>query len=125
MFKSERLFFFFTVKIFPLYIVDAKSVKRLRYKGNYYLIEADLDGQTVYVDGLDDDECLLELLFETYNHTLSFEIATLRELFPRQGIENIFSLRQDIANEYQLDIEQTEDNVRALIFLVNDMPELS
>lgn len=88
-------------------------------------LNEDLDGQTVYVDGLDDDECLLELLFETYNHTLSFEIATLRELFPRQGIENIFSLRQDIANEYQLDIEQTEDNVRALIFLVNDMPELS
>tara|TARA_R110002072_G_scaffold172728_4_gene327041 strand:+ start:10368 stop:10862 length:495 start_codon:yes stop_codon:yes gene_type:complete len=87
-------------------------------------LNEDLDGQTVYIDGLDEDENLLELLFDTYQHSLGFEIASLRELFPKQGIENILSLRNDIANEYQLDIEQIEDKVRALIFLVNDMPDL-
>ena len=87
-------------------------------------LNEDLDGQTVYVDGLDEDDSLIELLFDTYQQSIGFEIATLRELFPKQDIENILTLRNEIANEYQLDIELIEDKVRALIFLVNDMPNL-
>lgn len=87
-------------------------------------LNEDLDGQTVYVDGLDEDENLIELLFDTYQSSIGFEIATLKDLFPKQNIESILSLRNEISNEYQLDIEQIEDKVRALIFLVNDMPDL-
>ena len=87
-------------------------------------LNEDLDGQTVYVDGLDNDESYIELLFDTYQSSIGFEIATLKDLFPRQNIENILSLRNEIAHEYQLDIELIEDKVRSLIFMVNDMPEL-
>lgn len=87
-------------------------------------LNEDLDGQTVFVDGLDDDENLLELLFDTYQSDIGFEIATLRELFQKTDIEIVLTLRNEIANEYQLDIESIEDKVRALIFLVNDTPEL-
>tara|TARA_B100001063_G_C16712378_1_gene528725 strand:+ start:496 stop:981 length:486 start_codon:yes stop_codon:yes gene_type:complete len=87
-------------------------------------LNEDLDGQTVYVDGLDNDESYIELLFDTYQSSIGFEIATLKDLFPRQNIENILSLRNEIAHEYQLDIDLIEDKVRSLIFMVNDMPEL-
>lgn len=87
-------------------------------------LNEDLDGQTVYVDGLDNDESHIELLFDTYQSSIGFELATLKDLFPKENIENILSLRNEVAHEYQLDIEQIEDKVRSLIFLVNDMPEL-
>ena len=87
-------------------------------------LNEDLDGQTVYIDGLDEDEHHLEKLFDTYQQSIGFEIATVNELFPRHDIENILSIRNDIAREYQLDPESIEDKVRAFIFLVNDMPEI-
>ena len=87
-------------------------------------LNEDLDGQTVYVDGLDEDENLIELLFDTYESSIGFELATLRELFPKHDLENILTLRNETAHEYQLDIELIEDKVRALIFLVNDQPDL-
>lgn len=87
-------------------------------------LNEDLDGQTVYVDGLDNDESYIELLFDTYQSSIGFEIATLKDLFPRQNIENILNLRNEIAHKYQLDIELIEDKVRSLIFMVNDMSEL-
>tara|TARA_R110001592_G_scaffold171325_1_gene409614 strand:+ start:14777 stop:15262 length:486 start_codon:yes stop_codon:yes gene_type:complete len=87
-------------------------------------LNEDLDGQTVYIDGLDEDESLLDKLFDTYEQSLGFEIATVNELFPRHNIENILSIRSEIAREYQLDPESIEDRVRAFIFTVNDMPEL-
>jgi hypothetical protein len=88
-------------------------------------LNEDLDGKTVYVDGLDDDELLLEKLFDTYEQSIGFEIATVSELFPKHNIEHILALRNEIAREYQLELESIEDKVRACIFLVNDMPELS
>ncbi len=87
-------------------------------------LNEDLDGQTVYLDGLDEDEVLLEKLFETYQQSLGFEIATVNELFQKHDIETIIAIRNEIAQEYQLDIELIEDKVRALIFMVNDIPEL-
>tara|TARA_R110001592_G_scaffold52649_8_gene161285 strand:- start:15722 stop:16207 length:486 start_codon:yes stop_codon:yes gene_type:complete len=88
-------------------------------------LNEDLDGQTVYVDGLDEDERLLEKLFDTYQQSLGFEVATVNELFLKHDIETILSMRNDIAREYQLDTEVIEDKVRAFIFLVNDMPEFT
>lgn len=87
-------------------------------------LNEDLDGQTVYIDGLDEDESLLEKLFDTYEQSFGFEIATVNALFPRHDIENILSIRNEIAREYQLDPESIEDKVRAFIFMVNDMPEI-
>tara|TARA_R110000850_G_scaffold89294_3_gene191252 strand:- start:793 stop:1278 length:486 start_codon:yes stop_codon:yes gene_type:complete len=87
-------------------------------------LNEDLDGQTVYIDGLDEDERLLEKLFDTYEQSLGFEIATINELFPRHDIENILVMRNEISRDYQLDPELIEDRIRAFIFLVNDTPDL-
>jgi hypothetical protein len=87
-------------------------------------LNEDLDGKTVYVDGLDEDELLLEKLFDTYQQSFGFEIARVNELFPRHDIEKILSMRNDIARDYQLDPESIEDKIRAFIFMVNDTPDL-
>jgi len=64
----------------------------------------DLNGQTVFVDGLDEDEKYLELLYETYGESLSFEIEPISKLFPSYQLEQLLQLRNDIANEYQFDL---------------------
>ena len=87
-------------------------------------LNEDLDGQTVYVDGLDEDELLLEKLFDTYQQSLGFEIATAQQLITKHNLDTILDLRHVTAREYQLDMESIEDKVRAFIFLVNDSPEL-
>ena len=87
-------------------------------------LNEDLDGQTVYIDGLDEDEHLIEKLFETYEQSIGFEIASVTELFSKHDLESIITFRNEITREYQLDPESIEDKVRAFIFLVNDMPHL-
>lgn len=80
-------------------------------------INQDLCGQTVFADGLDEDELILEYLFDTYDNTPDFEIAALTQLLPGNHIEDLLALRQQIANEYQLDIRILDDNIRAMLFL--------
>ena len=77
----------------------------------------DLDGQTVFVDGLDEDERLLELLFETYNDTFSFELATLSQLHPRHNFEDILTIRHQVADEYQFNLDLAEENIQALLHM--------
>jgi len=82
-------------------------------------LNEDLEGQTVFIDGLDEDEKVLELLYETYDNSLSFEVAHLSQLYPQQGLETLLSARTEIANEYQFDLDSNEDTVRSLIFLAD------
>jgi len=77
----------------------------------------DLDGQTVFIDGLDEDEQLLELLFETYNDSFGFEIATLTQLHPKSQLEEMLAIRSQIANEYQFNLDLAEENIQALLHL--------
>jgi len=77
----------------------------------------DLDGQTVFVDGLDEDELLLELLFETYDNTLGFELATISKLNPQYSFEDLLVLRRQIADEYQFNLDLAEENIQALLHL--------
>jgi hypothetical protein len=80
-------------------------------------INDDLDGQTVFVDGLDEDELLLELLFETYDNTLGFEIATVAQLHPQHDFEDLLLLRRQIAEDFQLNLDLAEENIQALLHL--------
>jgi|GEM_PF-2742612 len=77
----------------------------------------DLDGQTVFVDGLDEDELLLELLFETYDNTLGFELATISKLNPQYSFEDLLVIRLQIADEYQFNLGLAEENIQALLHL--------
>ena len=83
-------------------------------------LNEDLDGQTVFIDGLDEDEQLLEKLFDTFQQSMGFEIAPLTELFNQHDLESLLLLRDDIARECQLDLELIEDKIRSLIFLANE-----
>jgi hypothetical protein len=84
-------------------------------------LNEDLDGQTVYVDGLDEDEVMLELLYDTYNHSLSFEVASISQLFTQHPFEELLSLRNDIAQQHQFDIERIEDKVKSLVFVSDQL----
>ena len=80
-------------------------------------INEDLSGQTVFIDGLDEDEAMLELLFETYDNSPDFELASLTDLIRDIGLEELILRRQDIANHQGLDLSNAEDTVRANLFL--------
>ena len=80
----------------------------------------DLNGQTVFVDGLDEDEKALELLYETYGESLSFEIEPITKLFSTYSLEELLKLRNDIANEYQFDLGNIEDKLKSLLFLYSN-----
>jgi len=80
----------------------------------------DLDGQTVFVDGLDEDENALELLYETYGESLSFEVEPITKLFSSYHIEELLKLRNDIAREYQFDLGNIEDKLKSLLFLYSN-----
>jgi len=77
----------------------------------------DLDGQTVFVDGLDEDELLLELLFETYDNTFGFELATISKLNSQYTFEELLLIRSQIADEYQFNLDLAEENIQALLHL--------
>jgi len=80
-------------------------------------LNADLDGETVFVDGLDNDPLLIERLFEACGEEPSFEIASIGELFLSHAYEQLLHARNEIANEYGLDIRHPEDAVRSLLQL--------
>lgn len=83
-------------------------------------LNEDLDGLTVFVDGLDEDERLLEMLFDSFQQSIGFELAVITELFSGHTLENILFMREDIAREFQLDLETIEDRIRAHLFLANE-----
>lgn len=83
-------------------------------------LNEDLDGQTVFIDGLDNDEQLLEKLFDTFQQSMGFELAPLTDLFSQHDLESILLMRDDIAREFQLDLDVLEDKIRAFIFLANE-----
>ncbi len=80
-------------------------------------LNQDLDGKTIFVDGLDEDETLLELLFETYDQELSFEVAVITQLFMQHNLESLLRQRAELAHQNQLDPDSAEDRVKALLHL--------
>lgn len=80
-------------------------------------LNEDLDGQTVFVDGLDDDELLIDLLFETYHNAPSFELATISKLHTHYEFEDLLLMRRQVADEYQFNLDLAEENIQALLHL--------
>ncbi len=80
----------------------------------------DLSGHTVFIDGLDDDTKLLELLFESCNQEPDFELAPVTELFLDDKLETILRLRNEVAATRGLDLHQCADTVKSLIFVASE-----
>lgn len=80
-------------------------------------LNEDLDGKTVFVTGYNYDDELVDKLFETYGQEPGFELAQLSELFRTHDPESILSVRQDIALEQGLSLDNGEDIVRSHVFM--------
>ena len=78
----------------------------------------DLNGQTVYTDGLDYDSELLDKLFESCGEEPAFEIATVSELISASTSDDIFERLRLTAEAYSLDLQNSEDTVRGLLFMI-------
>ena len=76
----------------------------------------DLNGQTVYSDGLDFDSELLEKLYESCGEEPAFELTTISELFPDTDNDLIYDQLRQIAEQNSLDLQNSEDTVRALLY---------
>ena len=80
-------------------------------------INDDLGGKTVFVDGLDADEALLEKLFDACGSDPDFELASLSQFDSSYGLEELLELRNDYAEQNELNPAISEDNVRAMLFM--------
>ncbi len=83
-------------------------------------LNEDLDGKTVFVAGFDYEEESVNKLFDTYSFEPGFEIATLSNLFAQMDLDEVLSLRSEVANENNLQLDISEDIVRAHVFMAHD-----
>ena len=95
------------------------SVDELRMRGEspwdvIKSLNADLADETVYVDGLNEDERWLFKLYDAFNTEPAFNIQPIQALLPDLNNDQLDSYRQEIFHEFGLDIEYPESHVRAM-----------
>lgn len=83
-------------------------------------MEHDLADRTVYSDGLDPDEALVDTLYQTINQDTPFEVAPISELLSDESAADLEEERRRILYENQLDATQAENGVYALLLLARD-----
>lgn len=83
-------------------------------------MEHDLTDRTVFNDGLDPDESLVDMLYQTVNQDPPFEVAPVSELFDGESPADLEEERRRILFEHQLDASQPENGVYALLMLARD-----
>lgn len=87
-------------------------------------LQEDLAGQTVFVDGLDDDQSGIDLLFETYGEETNFEIAGIGQLFSDYSLEELLEMKRNQMEELGLRGESAEDGVLSLLYLARQLGEI-
>ncbi len=87
-------------------------------------LQEDLAGQTVFVDGLDDDYGAIERLFETYGEEITFEIASMSALFTGYSLEELLDLQRNQKEELGVPGDSAEDGVRSLLYLAKHLGEI-
>jgi hypothetical protein len=80
----------------------------------------DLPDQTVYVDGLDPDEILVDRIFSALQLEAPFEIAPVSELITALAFEDLEDRRQQLLFDHGLDPQLPESGVYALLLLARD-----
>lgn len=83
-------------------------------------MDNDLADRTVYCDGLDPDELLVDTLYQTLNQDPPFEVAAVGGLFDGESTADLEEERRQILFENQLDATQPENGVYALLILARD-----
>jgi len=83
-------------------------------------LHADLPDQTVYVDGTDPDEALIDLIFNAVSQDAPFEIAPIRELITRMSSDSLDDRRRQLMIDEGLEPQLSENCVYALLLLARE-----
>ncbi len=80
----------------------------------------DLPDQTVFVDGLDPDEILVDLIFTAVAQEAPFEIAPISELITGLDSETLEDRRRQLLFEESLEPQLPENGVYALLLMARE-----
>ncbi|MGO1233777.1 MAG: hypothetical protein ACTMHG_08660 [Marinobacter sp.] len=83
-------------------------------------LHEDLPDQTVFVDGIDPDETLIDLIFEAVQQDAPFEIAPVSELIKDLDMETLEDRRRELLFEEGLEPQLPENGVYALLLLARE-----
>ena len=83
-------------------------------------LHQDLPDQTVYVDGLDPDEILIDLIFSAMNQEAPFEIAPITELITGLTSDALEDRRRELLFEDNLEPQLPENGVYALLRMAQE-----
>ncbi len=83
-------------------------------------LHEDLPGQTVYVDGMDPDEILADLIFEAVKQEAPFEIAPIAELVTDLDAGTLEDRRRELMFEEGLEPQLPENGVYALLLIARE-----
>lgn len=80
----------------------------------------DLGDTTVFVDGLDPDEAVLEWFFESLGRPLPFEVATVDQLIHHLDSDTLEDWRRELMITHGLEPQLPESGVYALLLLARE-----
>lgn len=83
-------------------------------------LHADLPDQTVYVDGLDPDEILIDIIFSAVSQEAPFEIASVIELITGLDSNGLEDRRRQLLIDEGLEPQLPENCVYALLLLAKE-----
>ena len=83
-------------------------------------LHQDLPDQTVFVDGLDPDEILVDLIFTAVAQEAPFEIAPISELITGLDSETLEDRRRQLLFEESLEPQLPENGVYALLLMARE-----
>ena len=83
-------------------------------------LHEDLPDQTVYVDGLDPDEILIDKIFAAVGQDAPFEIAPISELITALDTDTLEDRRRQLMIDEGLEPQLPENGVYALLLLARE-----
>lgn len=83
-------------------------------------LHQDLPDQTVYVDGMDPDEILIDLIFSAVSQDAPFEIAPISELITSLDSDALEDRRRQLMFDEGLEPQLPENGVYALLMLAQE-----
>ena len=83
-------------------------------------LHQDLPDQTVFTDGMDPDEILVDLIFTAVSMEAPFEIAPITELITTSDTDSLEDRRRQLLFDEGLEPTQSENGVYALLLLARE-----
>lgn len=84
----------------------------------------DLADLTVFTDGIDPDDTLVELLFSAFDEDPNFEVAPITALITDSSTAELDDRRRELSQEHDLEPDLPESTVMSLLLLARDYGQL-